>query len=264
MKPKSALILPALAAFTASAHAAVVIPITDFNPYTYFTPQHVGIDFDDSEGAPGSLVQTQPGFASIPQSNLKTYNVTTGGITFNWVVNSAANQNNVNRYRNELTRGGPLLNDFEQWFGNGHAAGAGVTATLTLTGLALNTEYDTSFFFANFSSSGTGASTLNDPTSPFTIYDGATTAAPVLDTFIPSGFFTGSAPNVDYTGFSPGITIGSNSGPTGTIVLTVRAGTDTGTESRLTLNGISVLAIPEPSSALLGGLGMLALLRRRR
>ena len=36
------------------------------------------------------------------------------------------------------------------------------------------------------------------------------------------------------------------------------------TDSRLEINGITVTLVPEPSAALLGSLGMLALLRRRR
>lgn len=259
MKPKFALILPALAAFTASAHAAVVIPITDFNPYTYFTPAHVGIDFNSTHNGGGGPEHQQPGFAAIAESNAKTFNVTTGGITFNLNVTGVdVGDANVNRTRDDLARGGPLLNDFFQFFESSHAAGQGVRATLTLTGLLPNTEYDTSFFFANFS----GTALLVD--GAYRIYDGASITDPLITTFTPSGYFTGSVPTVNYTGFSPGITIGTDSGPTGTIVLTVRAGDDAATASRLTLNGISVIAIPEPSTALLGGLGLLALLRRRR
>jgi hypothetical protein len=52
-----------------------------------------------------------------------------------------------------------------------------------------------------------------------------------------------------------------NSGGSGVLTI-LSAGTEAGSHN--TITGFQLQAIPEPSTALLGGLGMLALLRRRR
>lgn len=214
-----------------AASAATVTPIASFDPGTYFSGGvTAGIDFDD--GGP-----TQSGFLSIPASNSKTYNVTTGGITFDLVV-SGTNAGNQNRDRG--ASGGDLVRDFEQWYNN---TGSAVEGKLTLTGLKANTDYDISFFMFNI---GAGQTTQS-------FYDGGSSASPLITTFTTSGNQN------NFATWSPGVTLGINSGAASTITVTVQQ-----TTGRLTLNGIAVNEIPEPGSLALIGIGGLLIARRRR
>jgi len=204
-----------------------------------------GIDFDV---ATGGVIYTEPGFLSLPATAAKDYNVTHNGITFD-IKTTYASQGNAARNRNiqALT---PLSTDFMQWFGRDQPGA--VEATVTLSGLEFNTDYELSFYHYNH-----GAFQNNH----FLYLGASATTGTLLGTFMATGNPNAPAtwvPNVNYT---------LNSGSAGEIVVTMQAeiylnaGVE---ESRLTFNGMSVTLIPEPSSAALLGLGGLALMRRRR
>ncbi|MFK7910198.1 MAG: PEP-CTERM sorting domain-containing protein [Akkermansiaceae bacterium] len=250
----------ALAGVTALAVAPAVnaattsTTISGFDPNTYFSGGvTAGIDFDDGTSS-NYPAPTQPGFLSIPASNAKTYNVTTGGITFDIDV-SNANFGNQNRNRNNVNAG-RIMNDFEQWYGGRATAGTPVEAKLTLTGLVANTDYEISLFTYNV---GSGQVTHS-------FYDGTSSAAPLITTFTTAGTQN------NYATWTPGVVITANSGSSSQIDLTIQASEffNAGParfDSRLTLDGVSVIqgaTIPEPSSTALLGLGGLALILRRR
>lgn len=225
MKKLTNLVLATSFAIGSTAFSAEVVPITSFDPNTFFEDSlTAGIDFDDAS-------TTQEGFLSIPASNAKEYNVTTNDITFDLQVRNA-NLGNQNRFRgpNALANSGPLISDFEQFFGRHSDSGVEVEATLTLSGLAANTDYQVSFFTVNVGCCQT--------TTRF--YDGATTDDPLITEFTTSGNSN------NYDTWSPGITLEFNSGSNGEIVATMQADeyvNGENYESRLGICGISVLSL---------------------
>ncbi len=244
--------LPLFVTLAASpaAYSATVIPIVGFDPGTFFSGGvTAGLDFDDGTST-NYPDPTQPGFLSIPASNNKNYSVTTGGINFDITV-ANANLGNQNRNRNNVNAG-PIMTDFEQWYGRDQPGP--VEATVSLSGLVANTDYQISFFTANV---GAGQTTHS-------FYEGISSADPLITTFTTAGNQN------NYSGWSPGITFEINSGPNAEIAVTIQATEYTSgdfIESRLTLDGISVIqgaTIPEPSAIALTALAGLGLLRRRR
>lgn len=218
-----------------AAFSVEVIPLT-FNPETFFEDNlTAGIDFDDdTDNADGLQLETQPGFASIEPSNNKSYNVTTNGITFDLQVRNA-NLANQNRFRgpNALANNGPLIADFEQFFGRYPDTGNEVEATLTLSGLAANTAYQVSFFTVNVGCCQTRTR----------FYDGATTDDPLITDFTTSGNSN------NYDTWAPGITLEFDSGASGEIIVTLQAEeyvNGTNFESRLGICGISVVSLGPP------------------
>ena len=246
-KSTSFLISALTLAIAPAALSATVIPIDSFNPSTFFSGGiTAGIDFDvdSNTSVAGNQFVTQSGFLSVPATTAKSYNVTHNGITFDIVTrnNNLANQG---RWRNNVNAG-DLMNDFQQFYGN--TAGSPVEATLTLTGLTANLDYQISFFTYNV---GAGQTTHS-------FYEGTSSAAPFITTFTTSGNQN------TYSTWKPGITFQINSGNDGEIAVTIQATQATDNSSRLTLDGVSVVAIPEPSAAALLALGGLAIIRRRR
>lgn len=225
-------------AFAPSAHAVEIVPITSFNPYTFFEDGvTAGIDFDV---ASGGVYYTQPGFLSVPAIfNIKDYNVTHNGITFD-IKTTNANQSNQSRWRGDsnLALTGPLMNDFIQWYGIFATPNNAVEATFTLTGLTANTDYLVSFFTFNV---GAGQTTHK-------FYDGASSAAPLITTFTTSGN------QYNYSSWVTGLRLKINSGVSGQIVVTIQ-GTewpkDVRYESRLTFDGMSVVGPPIPDGTLI-------------
>lgn len=257
MKTHTLLATAAVASMTlaSASQAATVTAIASFDPDTYFDGGvTAGIDFDD--GGP-----TQSGFLSIPASNAKTYDVTTGGITFDIDVTNAniANQNRDRGSGGATNPFGDLTRDFEQWYGIHSTSGNAVEASVTLTGLVANTDYDLSFFTYNISSGQT----------THTFYEGTSPAAPLITTFTTAGSQNNQAI------WSPGVILRINSGANAEISVTIQAdeflddkgNADPGDDdyrSRLTLDGIAVNVVPEPGSLALLGLGSLLIMRRRR
>jgi hypothetical protein len=117
--------------------------------------------------------------------------------------------------------------------------------TTTISGLALNTNYMVLVYHADDHVSE--AVTVNAVAgSNFTGSVGSTGYVDAFDTLSGSDFWYFSS---------------VNSGGSGVLTI-LSAGTEAGSHN--TITGFQLQAIPEPSTALLGGLGMLALLRRRR
>ena len=228
-----------LLAFAPFAPAVDIISITSFDPNTFFDGGiTAGVDFDvDSDGSTsGAQLVTQAGFESINAGGGKTFNVTTNGITFD-VVTTNANLGNQNRWRNNANAGA-LMNDFVQWYGRYATADTNIVeSAITMSGLTPNTDYQVSFFTYNV---GAGQTTHK-------FYEGASSADPLITTFTTSGSQN------NYSTWSPGITFGFNSGANGEFVITIQASENavsTNFESRLTLDGISLVEIPTPNDAL--------------
>ena len=156
------------------------------------------------------------------------------------------NLGNQARWRNNVNAG-DLMNDFQQFYGN--TAGNPVEATLTLTGLTANLDYQISFFTYNV---GAGQTTHS-------FFEGTSSAPASLITT-----FTTSGNQNTYSSWKPGITFQINSGNDGEIAVTIQATQAPDNSSRLTLDGVSVVAVPEPSAATLFALAGLAIFRRRR
>jgi MYXO-CTERM domain-containing protein len=119
-------------------------------------------------------------------------------------------------------------------YANNNAAGI---ATITFTGLAASTTYNISAIGGRASAGEDGVITVTTGTSASTTYDLSNTGT-VLDFSVTSD-------------------------ASGEIVFDFSRSTGTGGLSA-TFNAMSITSIPEPSAALLGGLGALLLLRRRR
>jgi hypothetical protein len=133
---------------------------------------------------------------------------------------------------------GGSLNTYERlldggWYGNG-------TATINLSGLTEGQEYQLQFWVADFRAP-------NDPVRSETLTAGNTSGTLT--------FLNAAAGNATYI-------IGTFTAGTGGTQTITMTGTDSG--QNVQVNAFQLRAIPEPSAALLGGLGMLALLRRRR
>ena len=118
------------------------------------------------------------------------------------------------------------------------------TITLTFSGLTLNQKYEVRVWAADYRSFGISRYVSVDSGTTNVDYNATDTA----NTTTGGGFFTGvftadaTSQSFTLTGYKPG------------------QQNDAATQ----YNALQLAAIPEPSAALLGGLGMLALLRRRR
>jgi hypothetical protein len=226
-------------AFATSGHAARVISHTNIFPYdpaTYFSGGvTAGLDFDDNS-------PTQSGFLGVPASNLKIYNLTHNGISFDITV-SNANQANQNRDRgptNGSGQNGDLTRDFEQWYGI-DALGGAVEAHIKITGLLANSIYDLDFFTMNIASGNTR----------HFFYNGTSSSGDLIVDFTTAG-----APNTEANRaiWTPGVTIRYETDGSGEIDVTIQAtiapisGTDLRLASRLTFDGMSVKYL-EPAAS---------------
>lgn len=118
------------------------------------------------------------------------------------------------------------------------------TINVTFSGLTLNQRYEVRVWAADYRSFGINRYVTVDGGTTIVDYNATDTA----NTTTGGGFFRGvftadsSSQSFTLTGFKPGQQ----------------------NDAAAQYNAIQFVAIPEPSAALLGGLGMLALLRRRR
>ncbi|QTN30912.1 PEP-CTERM sorting domain-containing protein [Akkermansiaceae bacterium] len=221
-----------LAVLTVTAHGATTItPLTSFDPTTFFANVTAGFDFNGAGGP------NQSGFTSIAPGSGGTYSATNNGITMDLAVtgfNASAHRNRNN------AAAGNLVMDFGQWY---HTTNANAEAAFTFTGLKANTVYEITMFVYN---AGSGQMKHN-------FYEGTSSAGTFLTQYTTAGNQN------NYSTWSPGITFGIDSGASSTISVTMQeAG------SRLNIDGISIVEVPEPSLTALLGLGGVCLLRRRR
>ncbi len=147
------------------------------------------------------------------------------------------------------------------WLGNSNQFSKGANQTITISGLATAGVYDI-YIYALSHNSGSWGQPSNTER-----------AAGAFTTTNVSGNGTSQSLDNGITGTGPGtFTAGSNyvrfqsivADGSGNISIVVDA-LDAGANStRLHVNGLQIVAVPEPSAALLGGLGLIGLLRRRR
>jgi len=147
----------------------------------------------------------------------------------------------------------------------GAVNGDGIGVTVNLTGMTawLASEGATGYTIQAYFSTDTGSATFR----PISVRDGSTVTSTILETITPTvqgnGLWNGTI--VDAGGNNSGGTRGDAVFSTvftqDAITLTVQSISGS---SRGTLAGFVITAVPEPAAALLGTLGLLAILRRRR
>ena len=181
-----------------------------------------------------------PGFTGITAGTGKSYSTTQNGVTMAFAGTSTGA--NANRDRNGAIDAFPLLDDFLQLVGT-NVDGGRPTATISFSGLTANTEYTFTIYSHNQGSFQ----------QFHTFYEGDIGTGTNLGSFITTFNPSAVPPNPALAEISFDLTTNNS----GEVLITMAANAD-----RLTINGFSV--VPEPSATLLGSLGLLGLLRRRR
>jgi PEP-CTERM motif len=142
-------------------------------------------------------------------------------------------------------------------FGNG----PGNAASFTITGLVVGGTYD--LFVASAHTSGEAvAKGIGDWSTSNVNATGSSVIMNNTNTLASPNNQTNGATwvlGVNYALFQSVV-----ADSTGKITMTEHAVTPNLTDSRIGFSGFQLISVPEPSAALLGGLGVLALLRRRR
>jgi hypothetical protein len=131
------------------------------------------------------------------------------------------------------------------------ASGTSPTRTITLSGLTQNQQYEIRLWAADYRNWGVGRS-QNVGGQAIDFNDAANGAASATS----GGGYVIGVFTADVGG-TQSFTLTGTGGSAGT------APANNGSQAAQ-VNALQVIAIPEPSAALLGGLGMLCLLRRRR
>jgi hypothetical protein len=132
----------------------------------------------------------------------------------------------------------------EIWQGTANAFNSSQTVALTFSGLAANTDYTFKLLSGRANSFGTpGATGTFNMTYDSVVLSGGGSKG-----------FDGSAAGLNASNFTWTFSTGA-SGPASTVINLTGA---------WNVNAVVITAVPEPSAVLLGGLGMLALLRSRR
>lgn len=135
-------------------------------------------------------------------------------------------------------------------------------ASFTITGLTVGSSYDL-YIASAHTSNEAGAkgkgdwSTSNvNATGPSVLLDNSNTTSPSIDNQTNGATWVSG---VNYVLFRTII-----ADATGNITMTEHAIDPNTTDSRIGFSGFQLISVPEPTSAMLGGLGLLVLLRRRR
>lgn len=229
MKPKhrNQIIIAAVASLTlaaSSAQGAVLIAGTA-----------IGVDFGPTAPTNSfNQVSTTTNGTIIAGGVINTSNVTVDNVAFSWSANNPYFNNNDSI----SIAGQPAVfneSNLTDWLGISSDGGPTGVMTLTFTGLNNSLTYNLSI------GSGFG-SNITD------VLWSASSQSATTDSDV------GSVSYVSFTGLT---TNGS-----GSLVIT-----GTGTSPRpdiVVVSALHLTAVPEPSAALLGGLSLLALLRRRR
>lgn len=188
----------------------------------------VMIDFGTGGATPSPV---QSGFTSQTTGVATSYSTPAGNITV------ASTGSFFNRSATGTYTDAPLLGDFT--FANNLATNT-MTITIAGAGITADTDYDIRFYSLDTQHGGTGGTVTYAGLSGTT--GGTSIAYKTTNTTL------GNSSLSSWT---------SNS--SSQIVIGV-----TGTNEGPRVSGMEITVIPEPSAALLGGLGLLALLRRRR
>ena len=197
------------------------------------------IDFDNN----GSDIAASAVSVTDLTDTVNGVDLTFGTTTINL---TASVGNNTSNSRDRGANTGPasdITRDFIQW-------GTGDAINITISGLAANQEYEFLIWSGDLSANqikttdhtiagASGGGTVQH-TSVSLASENAAVGTSLHQVTLPSVFST----------------------PGGTLTYTIDYVSGGGAAA--TLNGMQITAIPEPSAALLGGLGLLALLRRRR
>lgn len=147
----------------------------------------------------------------------------------------------------------------------GSVNGDGIGVTINLTGMSawLASEGATGYTIQAYFSTDTDSATFR----PISVRDGNTVTSSILETITPTvqgnGLWDGTIVDVggNGSGGTRGNAVFSTAFTQDAITLTVESVSGS---SRGTLAGFVITAIPEPAAALLGTLGLLGILRRRR
>lgn len=184
----------------------------------------VGNTWNDIRGT--GDISTSPFALNKVDSTASGVSVSIGGATFN---GSISDSSNLDIFESDI-----YIDQNGQWSSH-------TSSTITLTGLGAGTMIDLYVYSAAGHTTGQGGQ--------FTF--GATTKTTSAGNDIETSYIE----NVNYVKFATLVADGS-----GTISGTWADTADQGS----VLNGLQIQVVPEPSAALIGGLGLLALLRRRR
>jgi hypothetical protein len=228
----------------------------------------IGMNFTEIYSAPQVSDGTADGFSGWTDSELATggpfrntgSNVSLAGsadVRMTWnaanIWNAGAEDNNeqalYRQYLDDGDGGGSLVD------------GDGIGVSVTITGLSawLATEGMTSYQIRAYSSTDSDGATFHT----ITIHDGLTFSGAVLGSITPivmgdNDFPTsGFDQNWDPRGY--GDSTNTLTADSITLTIPVSSGSVRGS-----LAALKITAVPEPSAVLLGSLGMLGLLRRRR
>lgn len=176
----------------------------------------------------------QSGFTAQNSGAATTYSTVNGNISV------ASTGSFFNRSAAGSYQDAALLGDFTFLNSNGT-----MTITIGGPGITANTAHSIKFYSLD-SFHGTTGGTVNYVGASGTV--GSTSIAYSTSTQNTAGFADRMSSTSDWT-----------SNGSGQIVINV-----TGTNEGPRVSGMEITIIPEPSAALLGGIGLLALLRRRR
>jgi hypothetical protein len=149
---------------------------------------------------------------------------------------------------------GTLMNGF---FSNNTGAGSPQLITVSSIPYAI---YDLYIYSSHDRTTGRTITTFSEQGGAFastTISEDVDGAAVGADPFVFNAVTAGTSGTGNYVKFS-GLTAGTLD------IDFVTGNGDAGNQDRTGFAGFQIVQVPEPSTALLGGLGMLALLRRRR